>query len=64
MSVKLIAVHEIVRGPAAKREIIAPKTEFTATDEEAKELLELGAALGVVAEPKPAKGKKAEEDLV
>lgn len=59
---KLIAVHEIVRGPQNKREVIDPKTEFDATEKEAEELLAAGAA--VVAEAKPAKGKKAEEDLV
>lgn len=54
---KLIAVHEIVRGPQNKREVINPKSEFDATEKEADELLAMGAATVVAEKPKKAAAK-------
>ena len=64
---KMIAIHEIVRGPATKREIIAPKSEFDATKEEREELLALGAAVDAAEEEpkaKPKKGKESEDSVI
>jgi len=60
---KLIAVHEIVRGPQNKREVIDPKTEFDATEKEAEELLAAGAAR-IAAEAKPKKAAAKTDDVI
>lgn len=60
---KLIAVHEIVRGPQNKREVIDPKTEFDATEKEAEELLAAGAAR-VASEAKPKKAAAKTDDVI
>ena len=60
---KMIAINEIVRGAASKREVIEPKSEFSVTEAEREELLALGAAVDAAAEEKPkGKGKKAEAE--
>ena len=59
---KLIAVHEIVRGPQNKREVIDPKTEFDATEKEAEELLAAGAAR--IAAEKPKKAVTKTDDVI
>lgn len=61
---KMIALHEIVRGAGAKRETISPKAEFSVTEDERAELLALGAAVDAVSEEAPkakAKGKAKEQ---
>lgn len=60
---KLIAVHEIVRGPQNKREVIDPKTEFDATEKEAEELLAAGAAR-IAPEAKPKKAAAKTDDVI
>ena len=61
---KMIAIHEIVRGAGKDRETISPKSEFEVSAKERDELLAAGAAVDVeaVEEVKPKKGKKADPE--
>lgn len=61
---KLIAVHEIVRGSQDKREVIAPKSEFDASEKEGEELLAVGAAVVAPVAEKPKKAAAKTDDVI